>query len=102
MHPEREFFLLWVLGLAVARFDRTPDGPVHVEDFAQVFGVYPESKYGQASACNVAAVVGAEGTSADVAEFIRRLTFNTLIGNADLHLKNWTTVPLYGAGSYGS
>ena len=75
--------------LAVARFDRTPDGPVHVEDFAQVFGVYPESKYRQASACNVAAVVGAEGMSSDVAEFIRRLTFNTLIGNADLHLKNW-------------
>ena len=75
--------------LAVARFDRTPDGPVHVEDFAQVFGVHPESKYRQASACNVAAVVGAEGTSADVAEFIRRLTFSTLIGNADLHLKNW-------------
>ena len=77
--------------LAVARFDRTPDGDsVHVEDFAQVFGVYPENKYRQASACNVAAVVGAEGTSADVAEFIRRLTFNTLIGNADLHLKNWS------------
>ena len=77
--------------LAVARFDRTPDGgSVHVEDFAQVFGVYPERKYRQASACNIAAVVGAEGTSADVAEFIRRLTFNTLIGNADMHLKNWS------------
>ena len=28
--------------LAVKRFDRTPEGPVHTEDFAQVFGVYPE------------------------------------------------------------
>ena len=34
---------------AIKRFDRTPDGPVHIEDFAQVFGVYPEKKYGSAS-----------------------------------------------------
>ena len=25
--------------LAVRRFNRTPEGPVHTEDFAQVFGV---------------------------------------------------------------
>ncbi len=25
--------------VAIARFDRTPEGPVHTEDFAQVFGV---------------------------------------------------------------
>lgn len=77
--------------LAVERFDRTPGGAsVHAEDFAQVFGVYPESKYKQASMRTIARVVGAEGTLADVAELIRRLTFNTLIGNADLHLKNWS------------
>jgi hypothetical protein len=28
--------------LAVKRFDRSADGPVHIEDFAQVFGVYPD------------------------------------------------------------
>ena len=26
----------------------------------------------------------------DIAEYIRRLTFNALIGNADMHLKNWS------------
>ena len=79
--------------VAVKRFDRSDDGgAVHVEDFAQVFGVYPEDKYKRASARNIAAVVGAEGGEEDFAEFIRRLTFNTLIGNADMHLKNWSLV----------
>ncbi len=77
---------------AIARFDRTPDGPVHIEDFAQVYGVYPENKYKKASSRNIATVLGTEGTDNDVAEFIRRLVFNTLIGNADLHLKNWSLI----------
>lgn len=79
--------------LAVERFDRVPGGDaVHAEDFAQIFGVYPEDKYKKASARNIAAVIGAEGGEADIVEFIRRLTFNTLIGNADMHLKNWSMI----------
>ena len=79
--------------LAVKRFDRTDDGgAVHIEDFAQVFGVYPEDKYKKASARNIARVIGAECGEGDIAEFIRRLTFNTLIGNADMHLKNWSLI----------
>ena len=79
--------------LAVKRFDRSDDGgAIHIEDFAQVFDVYPEDKYKRASARNIARVIGAEGSEEDVAEFIRRLTFNVLIGNADMHLKNWSLV----------
>jgi len=79
--------------LAIERFDRLSDGTaVHIEDFAQVFGVYPEEKYRQASARSIAKVIGAEGSEADIAEFIRRLTFNSLIGNADMHLKNWSLI----------
>lgn len=79
--------------LAVERFDRVPGGDaVHAEDFAQIFGVYPEDKYKKASARNIAAVIAAEGGEADIVEFIRRLTFNTLIGNADMHLKNWSMI----------
>jgi serine/threonine-protein kinase HipA len=77
--------------LAVERFDRLPDGtPVHIEDFAQIFGVYPRDKYKKASYMNIASVIAAESNDADVSEFIRRLTFNTLIGNADTHMKNWS------------
>ena len=76
---------------AIERFDRLPDGAaVHIEDFAQIFGVYPDDKYSKASAMNVATVIGAEGGEADIVEFVRRLTFNTLIGNADMHVKNWS------------
>jgi serine/threonine-protein kinase HipA len=79
--------------LAIERFDRLPGGDaVHIEDFAQVFGVYPEDKYKRASYGNIARVIGLESSDADIAEFVRRLTFNTLIGNADMHLKNWSLI----------
>jgi len=78
--------------LAVRRFDRTQDGPVHIEDFAQVFGVYPDDKYRKASSKNIASVIAAESDDTDIAEFVRRLVFNTLIGNADMHLKNWSLI----------
>ncbi|XOV81745.1 MAG: type II toxin-antitoxin system HipA family toxin [bacterium] len=79
--------------LAIQRFDRTSDGSaVHIEDFAQVFGLYPADKYGKASLMNIASVIAAEGDASDVRELIRRITFNTLIGNADMHLKNWSLI----------
>jgi serine/threonine-protein kinase HipA len=75
---------------AIRRFDRLAEGRVHIEDFAQVFGVYPEEKYGRASYISIAKVLWIETGEAGIAEFIRRLVFNTLIGNADMHLKNWS------------
>jgi serine/threonine-protein kinase HipA len=78
--------------LAVKRFDRTPDGSVHIEDFAQVFGVYPDQKYEMGSYKNIAEVIGIETGETGIAEFIRRLVFNTLVGNADMHLKNWSLI----------
>jgi len=75
--------------LAVQRFDRRPDGTlVHMEDFAQIFGLYPDDKYKKASYMNIASVIAAESNDDDIAELIRRLTFNALIGNADMHVKN--------------
>lgn len=77
----------------IERFDRLPDGSrVHIEDFAQVYGLYPEDKYGNGSFRNIAQVIAAEGTDADITEYIRRLTFNMLIGNADMHMKNWSLI----------
>lgn len=76
---------------AIERFDRTKDGSgVHIEDFAQIFRVYRHDKYAKASYVSIARVIAAEGAANDTAEFIRRLTFNALIGNADMHLKNWS------------
>jgi len=76
---------------AVRRFDRTDDGGrVHMEDFAQVLGVYPRDKYRQ---CNyetlgnlIFALTGKDGLT----QFIRRLVFVVASGNGDAHLKNWS------------
>jgi serine/threonine-protein kinase HipA len=77
--------------LAVKRFDRIPNGaPVHMEDFAQVFGRYPNHKYKFHSYANIAAVLWAESGEESTYEFVRRLVFSVLIGNADMHLKNWS------------
>jgi len=77
--------------LAVQRFDRGPAGQrIHMEDFAQVFGLFPEDKYERRSYANVAAVLWAETGADDTYEFVRRLVFSVLIGNGDMHLKNWS------------
>jgi len=77
---------------AIRRFDRTGDGPVHSEDFAQIFNVYPEDKYAKANYRNIANAIWIETGEAGLVEYIRRLTFNILIGNADMHLKNWSVI----------
>jgi serine/threonine-protein kinase HipA len=76
----------------IRRFDRSDSGPVHIEDFAQVFGVHPDDKYKKASYRSIAHVLKVETDEQSVAEFIRRLVFSTLIGNADMHLKNWSLI----------
>jgi serine/threonine-protein kinase HipA len=78
--------------MAIKRFDRSDKGSVHIEDFAQVFSVYPDDKYKHATYRRIASVLGIETGDADIAEFIRRLVFSTLIGNADMHLKNWSLI----------
>jgi serine/threonine-protein kinase HipA len=79
--------------LAVKRFDRLPNGePIHMEDFAQVFGEFPNDKYEHRSYANIAAVLWAESGEESTWEFVRRLVFSVLIGNADMHLKNWSLI----------
>jgi serine/threonine-protein kinase HipA len=79
------------------RFDRSADGAaVHIEDFAQVLDRYPEQKYPSPRSSEDAAdfaVVGeviAAVCPQDLREYLRRLVFMVLSGNADLHLKNWS------------
>lgn len=78
---------------AIRRFDRTAGGGrIHTEDFAQVFGVYPGEKYDKGSYRLLAKVLWLETGERGVREFVRRLVFNTLIGNTDMHLKNWSLI----------
>ncbi len=77
--------------LAIKRFDRGPGGElIHAEDFCQVFGLFPHEKYHHASYSNIASVLSAQTGEAGVYEFVRRLAFSVLIGNGDMHLKNWS------------
>jgi serine/threonine-protein kinase HipA len=77
--------------LAVQRFDRGPGGErIHMEDFAQVFGLFPGDKYERRSYANIAFVLWAETGQEVTYDFARRLVFSVLIGNGDMHLKNWS------------
>ena len=79
------------MALAVERFDRAPGGRrIHMEDFAQVFGLFPQDKYKKRSYANIASVLWAETGEKGTYEFVRRLVFSVVIGNADMHLKNWS------------
>jgi serine/threonine-protein kinase HipA len=79
--------------LAVKRFDRAPGGKrIHIEDFAQVYNVYPEKKYQGVSYGNIANMVWLLAGEDGLEEFIRRLVFSILIGNGDMHLKNWSFI----------
>ena len=75
----------------IRRFDRGPDGErIHAEDFNQIYGQYPEKKYEQHGYTGMAKDIwGLLGTKG-LTEFIRRIVFNAAIGNADMHLKNWS------------
>ncbi|BBE08989.1 Putative regulator containing a HipA-like domain [Mycoavidus cysteinexigens] len=82
--------------LAVRRFDRTPEGQrIHIEDFCQVLSLAPERKYGKRTDYETLAAVllhAAVHGERQVAAYIRRQVVNTLLGNTDAHLKNFSLI----------
>ncbi len=87
----KEFGNLRGKSLAIKRFDRTDSGGrIHMEDFAQVYGVYPQDKYQKAGYAHIAQVLLSETGEDCYCEFVRRLVFTIAIGNGDMHLKNWS------------
>lgn len=80
----------WAFG--TSRFDRTEKcGRVHIEDLAQVRGFYDSRKY-EGTFDTVAGLIYRGVDNYSLREFVRRLTFNLLIGNGDAHLKNWSLI----------
>jgi len=76
---------------AIERFDRKPDGGrIHMEDFAQVFGIHSDKKSEKRGYADIAVVLSAEAGMESAMDFARRLVFSVLIGNTDMHLKNWS------------
>lgn len=84
--PEKRAF-------AIRRFDRpTPGRRVHMEDFAQILGLYPEEKYQKYNYETLASLILALTGRSGLDEFIRRLVFIVASGNGDAHHKNWTLI----------
>ena len=74
---------------AIKRFDRGESRTrVHVEDFAQVLDA--DDKYQGHSYETIGNVVAKVCGREDLREYVRRLVFMVLSGNADAHLKNWS------------
>lgn len=79
--------------LAVKRFDRANDGKrIHIEDFAQVYSIYPHAKYENANYGNLARMIWTLTGEEGLVDFIRRLAFTIITGNGDMHLKNWSFI----------
>ncbi len=79
------------LALAIRRFDRpTPDRRVHMEDFAQILGLYPDEKYQKYNYETLASLIFYLTGEVGLGEFIRQLVFIIASGNGDAHHKNWS------------
>lgn len=87
--------------LLVERFDRSAtQGRIHQEDFAQVFDIEPEEKDAMCllhvrppfalTYAGIGGVVHNLAGEDDYKEFVRRVAFMILSGNADAHAKNWS------------
>lgn len=81
--------------LAVDRFDRTPDGAVHVEDACQLLTLMPVKKYADSThfvaLLKILDRLSVRGVE-DIRQFFIRQTVNTLLGNSDAHLKNFSVI----------
>lgn len=79
--------------LAVKRFDRGLDHQrIHIEDFAQIYNLFPTDKYDKLSYNNMANLIWRLIGEAGLLEFIKRLVFTVIIGNGDMHAKNWSLI----------
>jgi serine/threonine-protein kinase HipA len=76
--------------LAVRRFDRDGGRRVHMEDLAQVFGIFPEVKYEKVGLARIAETIGLVMGERAAQDFLGRVAFTVMTGNGDMHLKNWS------------
>ncbi len=76
----------------ILRFDRLSDGSrIHKEDMAQLLGAAPNAKYeGSLEAVAKAIVKYTKNALLDVTNFYERVLLSFVIGNGDMHLKNWS------------
>lgn len=81
------------LNYIIKRFDRTSTGKLHVEDFAQLSGNLRDTKY-NFSMEKLAELVSQYCTfpALEKLKLFRLTIFNFLVGNEDMHLKNFSVI----------
>ena len=76
--------------LIIKRFDRVDGGKLHFEEFAQLCGIKSRHKYDGAYADMAAFMKGRKDClPADIYRLLRRIVVGILLGNTDMHLKNF-------------
>lgn len=85
-------------GLLVTRFDREGEMRFHVEDAAQIMGLYPSAKYDPSMEAVTAALKGASSSPVLTARSVAfQVALAWLTGNGDLHAKNISLIWRNGA-----
>jgi serine/threonine-protein kinase HipA len=81
------------LAFITKRFDREGSRRIHVEDLCQLSGLATEQKY-RSSMEKVGTLVRNLATAPgdDALRLLEVTLFSFLVGNSDMHLKNWTLV----------
>lgn len=80
-------------GLLITRFDRSDGTRLHVEDAAQVMGLYPSAKYSPAMEEVAEALMGVSASPSLTARSIAfQVALAWLTGNGDLHAKNLSLI----------
>ena len=79
--------------LAIRRFDRDRGTSGSTPRTSRkIFKQYPDKKYRRRSYANIGRVLAIYAGDRAVDQFARRLMYSALIGNADMHLKNWSLI----------
>lgn len=67
---------------------------IHIEDFAQIFGAYPQQKYSTTNYEQIGKIIYqfSDNKILDIQQFASRLLVNILLANGDAHLKNWSMI----------
>jgi serine/threonine-protein kinase HipA len=78
----------------IKRFDRSDEGKkIHKEDMAQLLEFPPDNKYsGSLELIGNVIKKYAENPFLDLFEYFQRVVFNFVVGNGDMHLKNWSLI----------
>lgn len=83
----------------IRRFDRDAAGQkIHVEDMAQLLGLSSDSKYESSlEKVGTAILKYSRIPYLDLIDFLERVIFCFLIGNGDMHLKNFSLISIDGS-----